>query len=549
MLLTLDTTRADALTSYGGPTNLTPHLDELARQSVRYTSAFTVTPMTQPSHTSMLTGLYPPRHTVRTNGTASVPAAARTTAEVAKESGYQTAAFLAAAVLDESLGLAQGFDHYDAPNEALEDTTSYAERPANEIVPRAVHWLEERDPTRPVFLWAHFFDPHSPYDPPPEFKDLGGDYRRNYLGEIAEVDRQADRLIGALKRLGLWDNTLFVVVADHGESLGEHQELSHSTYCYQATIRVPFLVRHPDGHRAGEVTDEIVSVADVHPTLVEAMGREPARGLDGMSLFRGRAPSDRGVYFESYYGYIAYGWSPLAGWVDDAGKYLHSSEPELYDWRTDPSESTNLIGREGERVALYQRAIGELFSKPVLEVDDTSRLAPELLEHIRSLGYAGAGALADDLPHPLTPTDLPAPATRAREQADVQRGMDLLENGLHAQAERILRKVVDANPRNYEAVDFLALALMRQRRQPEAIEPLQIALRSEPRRPRSWSYLGACLAVAQRWDEALEAFGRVLEMDPDHRQTLQLMAQSLEHLGRDDEAAPIRARYEELYGE
>lgn len=251
LLITLDTTRADALGAYGRLPSVTPHLDRLAAEGVVYEHAYTVAPLTLPAHASMLTGLYPPRHGVRDNGVAGLAQSAVTLAERARAAGFQTAAFLGAVVLDQGFGLEQGFERYDTPARSFYGGPSmgYAERPAAEVAGLVASWLAERDKDRPFLLWAHLWDAHAPYEPPEALRQrAGGDA---YLGEVAACDVAVGRLCAALAAEGLEDSTLIVVVGDHGESFSEHDEISHGPYVWNTTLQVPLLLRLPDGDKAG----------------------------------------------------------------------------------------------------------------------------------------------------------------------------------------------------------------------------------------------------------------------------------------------------------
>ncbi|MCZ6598902.1 MAG: sulfatase, partial [Planctomycetota bacterium] len=394
LLVTLDTTRWDSLSITGAPAGLTPSLDALAEESVVYTAARTVAPLTLPSHASILTGLYPPRHTVRTNSRMALPRSATTLAEKARAAGMQTAAFVAAEVLSASFGLDQGFDHYEEPE--LRPQPPFERLGAEEIADRAIAWIRARDPDRPFFVWVHFFDPHWPYAAPERFvRQADGDV---YLAEVARVDDAVGRIFDVLRSEGVYDDTAIVVVADHGEGLEEHDERTHGTLVYDSTLRVPLLVRYPDGHRAGERSDELVSVVDVLPTLSEAMGLAPPGDVDGQSLYR-RVSDDRGLYFESYYGFYSFGWSPIAGWVDPAGKYIHSSEPELYESQ-DAGELVDVFAARKGELERYRDGIDAIARRSRLQRSQDDRAGSAMIDQLHSLGYAGTADGAA-LPHPL----------------------------------------------------------------------------------------------------------------------------------------------------
>ena len=281
VLVTLDTTRADALSSYGGTEGLTPHLDALAEESLVFDRAYTVVPLTLPSHASMLTGLIPPRHGLRVNGASRLPEEAVTFAEVARAGGMETAAFVSAVVLDAAFGLAQGFEEYDAPSHSLVQADShYADRTGTEVVDRASAWLSARDPGTRFFLWVHLWDPHGPWDPPPELRARAPHDETGYLGDVALADQAFGRLMETLRTTGHADEAMVVVVADHGEAFWEHGEYSHGALLFEPTMRVPLIVRFHDGHRAGERSDAIASVVDLFPTMTAAFIRSRSRGRE-----------------------------------------------------------------------------------------------------------------------------------------------------------------------------------------------------------------------------------------------------------------------------
>lgn len=542
VLVTLDTTRADALGCYGGPPSLTPAIDALAAESVLYERAYTTVPLTLPSHASMMTGLYPIRHAARDNARNPLPASATTLAERAARAGFATAAVVASAVLDPAQGLAQGFEHYDSLPRPSESTTSvhFAERTADEVLAGVRSWLDARDPDRPFLLWVHFFDPHFPYEPPPKFlmRAAGIDYH----GEVAYVDHAVGRLVDELRARELWDESLVVLAADHGEGLGDHGERSHGTQCYESTVRVPLLIRHPDGARAGERSQEIVSLVDVFPTVVEAAELGGQGDVDGRSLWRGAAPPERGVYLESYYGYLQYGWSPIAGWLDRRGKYLHGPHPEFYDLSADPGEQENRV--DAIDPAPYVERIAELAARPALAVEAT--VDSTLLDELSGLGYATVGAAAEELPHPLERTGLPDVRKRRKELRETHRAFGLAERGDLFNATRLLREIVAENPRNVSAQEHLGTYLIAQERFEEALEVLREVLGLGYETGLLHNNIGHCLQNLGRNEEALVHFRRGLELDPTNPMLASNLALVLRRLGRPDEASEYDERAAEL---
>jgi arylsulfatase A-like enzyme len=542
LLVTLDTTRADALSCYGNPERTTPALDALAADGIVFDAAHTVMPLTLPAHASMLTGLAPLRHGLRDNGVAALPGAAETVAERARAAGLETAAFVSSVVLDDDFGLQQGFEVYSVPERrGAAERAHGAERPAQATVDAALAWLARRDPARPFFLWLHLYDPHHPYAPPASFAER---FSTPYLAEVAAMDNALGRLLDGLRARGLLDETFVLALADHGEAFGEHGELTHGTYCYQTTLRIPLIARWGASTRprgAGERSRELVSAIDVAPTLVEALGLRPLDGVDGRSFFSRALPAERGVYFESYYGYLSCGWSPLAGWMDERGKYVHSSEPELYDWRADPGEGTDLARERAGELGRYRDAIARLAGAPALDPEEIGGDG-ESLAGIRALGYAG-GEGTDELPHPLAPSTLPSPRSQVGFFAQQARAQELSAAGRDEEAAAIYAEVLRATPSNFFAMDELGTHYLKLGRTAEAIEVLTRLAHEGPQRGRYYHKLGLALMTAGRFEDALAPLTRAVELTDGRPRYLDALREALERLGRGAEMAAIEARH------
>jgi len=515
LLITVDTTRADALSCYGRFENLTPAMDRLAEGGVLYESAHTVAPLTLPAHASMLTGLYPVRHTVRVNGMWALPESADSLAEAARDAGLQTGAFIASLVLDDTFGLDQGFDTYGTPGPSTGPLTSeYPERDANEVIDEAIAWLRERDPDRRFFAWVHLFDPHyPPKAPDPLPFSASSPIWQGYLGEVARMDREIDRLLGELDDLGLEDETFVLLVGDHGESLGEHGEPTHSMYCNEAVLRVPLLLSYPDGYRAGERSQENVSVVDVNPTMMHALGLNPAASIDGLSLFRSTVPDDRGVYFESYTGFVSYGWSQMAGWLDAQGKYVHTSSTRLYDLDRDPEEIRNLLEAEGGRGKEYREAIAKVAARPAL-APEVADVDPNAMQGIRNLGYGFVGDSGETPPHPLEPSALPCPFDRVEDFRRISEAQACLSAGQAARALALVESIVREGPDNPTAIETISSALVQSNRFAEAIPYQERLVRMRPSMATNHRNLSFSLRKAGRVDEAIVRLWEAIQLDP-----------------------------------
>jgi choline-sulfatase len=533
LIITLDTTRADAVGWLDGPPGLTPNLDALAVDSVVYTTARTTVPLTLPAHASMFTGLYPNRHTLRDNGLQILPASASTLAERVAEAGYQTAAFVASIVLEGTYGLGQGFETYEQPLRGQKE--GIKGRTASEITTAALRWLDERDAERPFLIWAHYFDPHSPRDPPERFlKQAGGD---PYYGEVAEVDAAIGELLDGLRALRVYDRTLVVVVADHGEGLGEHGEKNHGAYCYATTMHVPFLIRYPDGFRRGERSEEIVSVVDVHPTVLEALGLGSPGEVDGLSLLHD-IPEDRGVYFESYNGYLAYGWSPLVGWANRSGVYLHGAVSRFFDGPLGAGEGRILDEDELAAMQSYRSAIAEVAKRPALESSGEVQLEPDQRDMLQSLGYAVVGSRGEELPSPLAQTGLPDPHERVEELQLAMQASRLMSNGHCDEAIVGFREVVARYPTNYFALERLSECLVLAKRYREAIEPLKRLVAEGPGWSSANFNLGRALYHSGDEEPAMEQFYLAVAADPGHVPSLYYLCRLLNEAGKREEAQP-----------
>jgi choline-sulfatase len=548
LVITLDTTRYDALGCLGGPAGVSPRLDALAAEGVLYTEARTTVPLTLPAHASMLTGLNPPRHTVHVNGYEVVPASAVTLAERARERGFQTGAFIAAVVLADGFGLAQGFDHYDQLDPPLMETTlHYDRRPARAVADAAIGWIDALDKERPFLAWVHFYDPHQPYEPAP---DLAARFGTDlYHASVATMDREIGRILDALRAQGLDDETLVIVVADHGEGRWEHGEETHGTQAYDSTMRVPMIVRYHDRFRAGERSDEIVGVVDVYPTAVEALGLGALNDVDGISLYRRTVPPDRGVYFETYYGYLSFGWSPVTGFADRSGKYIHSSRPELYTPRTDPGERADRIGSAGaEELERYRAAIRDLCARTPLARGEDPELGPEVARAMAALGYTAAGGGGRELPPALAPLEVPSP----HDMQAVHTSFLLAQmrtNAEHAgEAVPLLQGIVAQDPGNVMAWFLLGAALIHTGDYSGALDASNRALQIGP--PSHGPLLNVGLAHEHLGEpeEALAAYAAALALEPRLLDTLQRCSEICDALGRKAEADAYRVRLIEARG-
>ncbi len=534
LLVTFDTTRADVLGCYGGRATTSPRLDELAASAFVFDSARTTAPLTTPAHLSMLTGLVPPRHAVRDNGYAPLPASVPTLAEAARAQGVATAAFVSAAVLDAAYGLARGFDVYDSPPLDPGATDLHVvERGAAATLSAARAWLAARDREQPFFLWVHFFDPHAPYEPPADLAGAGSPY----LGEVAAADRALGVLLDDLRAEGTLDRTLVVVCADHGESLGQHGEPTHAALCYEPTIRVPLVVRPPGGVTPAQRVAEPVSVVDVAPTIARVLGAQLPSDVDGLDLLQPR-PADRTTYFESYYGWLNHGWSPLAGIAGARGKLLVSNGVELYEPRADLREKNDLSAERAEDVAWLRARLDAVALLPAHALD--ARVTAQAVEAAARLGYAGGVASGTALPAPGAPSDLPAPRTKMGELRAFYAAIEAVNAGQRADGIERMRVVASVNERNVAANDVLAAWLVADRNFALAEVHARAALVAGGDRVTVHTSLAACATARGDADAAIGHYLRALELRPGTPEQIAELVRLLESRGRTEEARKWR---------
>ena len=365
-LITIDTLRADHVHCYGYTGVATPALDALAKDGVRFTQAFTPSPITNTSHASILTGLLPGSHGVTDFG---VPLSAShpTVAELLKAQNYRTAAFIGAVILDsKSLapGFDRGFDYYDnfPEHSSTKSRWGRLERRGMDVVEHAENWLSKH-PAGPHFVWVHLYDPHDPYEPPAPYSQIYKDHL--YDGEIAYADSALAHFITYLKRSGRYGNSVIVAVGDHGEGLGEHHEDTHGIFLYDSTTHVPLIVKLPGARGAGTVVTAQVRTLDIMPTLLELASASAPQKKDGESLepyFDGKSEAARPAFGETDYP-LRFGWAPLRSVRSDGFKFIEAPRPELYDLPLDPAEMTNKYEPQDARVQKSRAMLAEVRSK------------------------------------------------------------------------------------------------------------------------------------------------------------------------------------------
>jgi len=509
LLVTIDTLRADALSSYGGPA-ATPNLDRLAAHGARFTFTHAATVLTLPSHTTILTGLYPYQHGIRDNIGYRLRPDISTMATRLKSLGFATGAFVGAFVLEKRFGLNLGFDVYDdqIPEVGSSANFNETERRADAVVKVADAWID-RTPGK-WFGWVHVYDPHAPYRPPDEW--LARYAQQPYYGAVAWTDYALGPLLDRLRALPR--PTLVIVTGDHGESLGQHGEATHGVFTYEATLRIPLIIATVEPGEAreprGRVIDSAVRHIDLLPTVLDAVGARPDPSLPGASLrdviAHGGGP-DRQTYFEAMMTNLARGWAPLRGVLVGREKYIDLPIPELYDLASDPTEAQNLAASSPDRVrALANILKGINVAPPNRPMDE--RMAVK--DALRSLGYLSTTAKARAQ---YTAADDP------KRLIDLDRRMheavSAYEAGKLDDAVKILQEVITERPDNAEAVLDLAVAYWQAGRDDDAIDVLQAAMKRGVTQADVRTKLGLCLGLAGRGAQAIPLLEKTAGDDPD----------------------------------
>jgi tetratricopeptide (TPR) repeat protein len=510
--VTLDTTRADAI-GPGAAGIETPSFNALAARGRRFTRAYATVPETLPSHSSMMTGLYPAGHGIHENGR-TLPKGPALLAERLQQSGYRTAAFVSSFVLARRFGLGRGFDTYDD----VED----AERPARETTDRAIESLGAPS-DKPRLLWVHYFDAHAPYVPAEPFRTR---YARNpYLGEVAAVDEQLGRLVEAFEK-SVPGPIAILVVGDHGEGLGDHGESQHGNLLYESTMHVPLVVVGPDVTPG--VVDTPVSTRRIFHTVLDLAGIANTDSLRAV-------PAPEVVLGEAMKPFLEYGWQPQIMAVEASNKAIFAGRNEVYDVAADPKESKDLVSSvtlsRAMRTALRDYPIpapGVAQAPASLSDEDRKKLA--------SLGYVSAGAA------PVVRKDAPRPVDMTGLFDVIEKASDLFVREEYAKAIPLLEKIRASDAFNLDAVLRLATAHSALGHEEQALRMFERAKELAPQSSDVRTYLALHLARGARWEEAVPMLEKIAVESPERVPVLEALARVRERQGRTRDALALWQR-------
>jgi arylsulfatase A-like enzyme/Tfp pilus assembly protein PilF len=551
IFITIDTLRADHLGSYGYAAAQTPHMDDWARRGVLFQNATATTPLTLPSHSSIMTGNYPLDHGVRDNGGFYLDEKWQTLAETLKGNGINTGGFVSAFVLDRRWGISQGFDYY-FDNFELSKFKSVSldsvQRRGDETLQQAIQWIDSKKNER-FFAWIHFYDPHTPYDPPDPYRS-GYENRPFglYDGEIAYTDHLIGQLNEFLKKNGLFDNTAIVLTSDHGESLGEHNESGHGFFIYDSTTHVPLIILAP-GIEPRKVKEQVRSV-DLYPTICSLMQVNASQKIEGVSLapfLLGKSlPEPLSAYSESYYPKFHYGWSELKSVRTTEYKYIDAPRRELYRISQDTDESDNLYNSDRKKADPFEKQIAYLVQNASPELTGPRAMDDESLEKLQALGYIGtyvapaATAAGETLPDPKDKIGLynkiKLAQWKSAENKTEESLTDMLEvlrqdprileahlitGNLYmkksdfARARQNFQNALDLDPDFVGAIFGLAFAYEREMNYEGARAGFERLIQIDPKDPKPYFHLGEIAAAEKKFEEALPYFSKTVELEPE----------------------------------
>ena len=537
ILITLDTVRADRMDFLGSKKQLTPHLDTLARQGIVFEHAYSQAPITPVSHATILTGTFPQFHGVRNFGD-RLPASVPLLSDLLHVQGYRTGAFVSSIILDPKNGFAsgfeRGFDRYDAGfhrQKTGEKREASMQRRGEATLDHALQWLGEKKGA-PFFLWLHLWDAHDPYNPPEPFrtKFAGAPYN----GCIAYLDATVEKLFEYLRQQGVYDNSLIALAADHGESLGEHGEQTHSIFLYDSTIHVPLVIKLPGNRQAGQRVSATASLVDLAPTILEALGVSPPAAMQGRSLLPlvgNPNPPDRPSMAVGDHSERSFGWSALIALRAGHHLYVRAPRPELYDLAADPGELKNVYASSRPAAARLDSQLENFIGRISAGAPQslTGGLDQKSMEKLSALGY-----VAGKRDSTISGVD---PKDRIGVANDMHDASLAIEEGRGTSVIPLLRRVTITDPQIQAAQYYLGIAYSRLGEYAKAIAPLRKAIDLRPDALMAQYELAICLYETGDLKTAAAHFEILVDNRPDWSDARYSLASIQARNGQPQEAA------------
>jgi arylsulfatase A-like enzyme len=515
ILISIDTLRADHLSSYGYQKIKTPNIDSFA--GTVFTDVNSQIPLTLPSHTSLFTSTYPFENGIEENAEV-VPAGAVTLASVLHSHGYKTAAFVGSNILDRSRGLDQGFDDYDSPFGAPRSNpySSRGRRDGALVLRAANAWLAAHR-NQPVFVFVHLFDLHTPYKLKPS-QASNEPETAGYDAELEYIDQILGRFRQSLADNGWWKKSFVVILADHGESLGDHGEFSHGYFIYESTLHVPLIVHWPEGSTTlPERVTEPAGLIDVAPTILDALHFPLPPSFDGISLLHN---GPHAIYSESVYARDSFNWAALRSLRVANWKYIEAPHPELYDLSKDPHEKSNLIGANAAQAAALRPELSRLMASHVRPQNPPARdTSGATKKALGSLGYLSGGSRKG--------SSNEDPKDRLVEYQMFDRALDAMYSQRLDAAIKGFREILILDKNNLPARDTLGDAYMRAGKPDEAVREWTTALASDPQYAPAAQALGEYYIGIKDWPKARTYLLQIHSPDPTVRQELEVVDRNL----------------------
>ncbi len=534
VLISMDTTRADALSCYGNKHKTTPNIDALAAEGVLFENAIAPTPLTLPSHSTMLTGTTPLYHGIHDNIYYQLDKSHVTLAEILKKKGFSTAAFIGSFMLDSQFGLDQGFDYYNDEFEDVQVSLGINERRAGETSRLAREWIDDHYKEN-MFLFLHFYDPHMKYDPPEPYDSMFTDSSLAmssvitqfglYTGEIAYADHCIGQVINKLKSLSIYDSTLIIVTGDHGEMLGEHKEITHGFFIYRSVVRVPLVFKLPGRSKPVRIKNT-VGLTDIVPTICSLLNIKLSSDIQGKDIspyLTQNNPVDlkRHIYSECL-APTKYKCNTLLALTSDRYKYIQTTRPELYDMIEDPKESNNLIDQQPKQARLLRGRLQQIIEQTVTPdgLGNKTELNDQTIARLESLGYV-SGDINEDFSFDQSMDDPKDLVDYHTLNAQITNSLSDKEFDL---ATEISEKMILLRPDLYQGHLNLARVALEKKDYAMAIPSLQKSVQCDPNQFLVHGELSIALFEEKQFDRSLFHLQESLRLNPGYLKGLNSLA-------------------------
>jgi len=513
ILISVDTLRADHVGAYGYRKTPTPNIDSFAEHGTIFSAIDAHVPLTLPSHASLLTSRYPFASRIEENGE-RVPDGTVTLASVLRSHGYKTGAFIGSVILNRYCGLDQGFDFYDSPFrlETGKPTNPYqlrVRRDASLVVRAAEQWLDSNR-NQPVFAFVHLFDLHTPYT------------LSSYDAELTHVDQALGRFKQALVRGGWWDKSLVILLADHGESLGDHGESTHGYFIYESTLWVPLIIHWPaaSATRPARIGDP-GGLVDVAPAILDFLNISAPASFQGKSLLQ---QAERAVVSESLYTQDAFRWAPLRSVRLGSYKFIEAPKPELYNLRDDPGEQNNLLRKDTAKAQELRSRLNSLLLRYAPQ-SPAPTATPGAEAMLKSLGYLSGG------PRSSLANSGPDPKDRLDEYRNYEKALAELYGQRFQSAIAQFRQLLAADSRNTLARYYLGEAYVGAHQPDAALREWEAALAADHDYTPAAEAIGELWLAREQYQKAQPYFQRILASDPNDYSAHFNLGLVDEHLG------------------